>query len=113
MYTEYQVKSITNIIKNKICNNTYSNDNIIVSENSELNKIIYEFDLNTCSFLFTIEHNGQTHKCITKISNINTKIAYSTDEFIDELDTFRKNFNQHLEEISQYFLCLKRNYPNG
>ncbi len=108
MYTEYQVKGISDIIQQKICNNIHSQDRIVVSANCVLNKLIYEIDTDLCSFELIIELVGNNIN-FRLGQNINSKQNSDLSSFANEISNFSRKLELEKDLIKAHFIVLKNN----
>jgi|GEM_PF-5043277 len=103
MYTDYQVKSITEIL-NKIIN---TRNTLSISRNTQINKLVYEIELDTCSLSLIIESIGG--KIEFKYGeNIIIKLNSDTISFSSEMFYFTRELEKQKELISKYFLVLTK-----
>lgn len=102
MYTAIQVKSITDILQQ--CVNSNARNTLSVSNNSALNKLVYDIDLTTCSFTQIIELVGK--KVELRTGNITIKLNSDIHSHYQEYQAYYQNLAAREKQIAALFLIL-------
>lgn len=106
MYNDYQVNSITSSIKKCLPNNIHST--IQISNNTALQKLVYEIKLESCEFNQIIE---STNNVITyRMHNMDIKLNADNNSYMDEILIYNQKLENQKELINKLFEVLILNY---